>query len=279
MEFLKKNVHLPNTGPLTIIPFGCVHRDDPGFRERLFNECLKEIETTKNCLAVGMGDYANFLRTHARLHLKRYTEDTDSWRELDRLVEHSANDFIDKYLYRIKDKLLGLTEGNHYYQFSNGQTDTQYMCQKLGVPYLDNPAFIRLAIRVGADNTTTVLKILLHHGNWSAGAGTHGADVASLERKIRMGFSRFDIVLVGHTHRKWYMNMPELDITSRGGLKCIEIPRAIVRTGCFVASYDKCTPNYAQAKLLPPSELGYIKLEAHFNYHHDDIRVKYRGIS
>lgn len=254
---------------VTLIPFGCVHADDPGFREDLFRQCVEEIKATPDCLAIGMGDYKNFLRTTARKHLRSYTGDEDSWRDLDQIVRKEAEDFAKRFLTPIKGKLLGLAEGNHYYEFSTGGTDTQYLCQLLDVPYLDKPAFIRLRLDAGGDATgTRVLKMIVHHGDWSGGYSRAGGDVNAAEMKA-LGFD-FDIYLFSHTHRLWGMHVPSLTIPSTGKLRPVERPRAFVRTGCFVRGYDeKCAGRYAQKKLLNPTALGYarllIKIERKYN--------------
>ena len=91
MKVLDTEVILDNpNSPLTIIPFGCVHRDDPGFREPLWRQCVDEIASTHNCYAIGLGDYANFLRTTARTYLKAYVADDNSFRELDSIVKSDA---------------------------------------------------------------------------------------------------------------------------------------------------------------------------------------------
>lgn len=265
------------TDPITLIPFGCVHRDDPGFREPLFRQCIDEIAETQNCLAIGMGDYANFLRTTARKHLRSYVADDNSFQELDSMVKGEAIQFHRRYLEKIQDKLIGLAEGNHYHEFTNSTTDTQFLCDLAKVPYLDKPAFIRLTVKHRAAkelHTLKVLTILVHHGDWSAGAGRTGSDVTAAENKS-LGFGDFDIFLFGHTHRLWGMHIPTLTIPKTGELKVVERPRAFIRTGCFMTGYDpKCQKSYAHKKLLHPTELGYCRLKIQFYRAYDKQRYE-----
>ena len=269
MKVLDAEVVLDNpNSPLTIIPFGCVHRDDPGFRESLWRQCVDEIASTSNCYAVGLGDYANFLRTTARTYLKAYVADDNSFRELDSMVKGEAIRFYETYLKRIKDKLLGLAEGNHYHEFQNQTTDTQLLCDLAQVPYLDKPCFMRLAVKMKASGeretkTLKVFKVLIHHGDWSGGNSRIGGDVNAAENKA-LGFD-FDIYIFSHTHRLWGMHIPSLTIPTMGALKVIERPRVFIRSGCFMTGYDeKCQKSYAHKKLLPPTELGYCRLGIQF---------------
>lgn len=273
MKLLNYMIHVDDPrDPITIIPFGCVHRDDPGFRELLFQKCIRDIETIPNTYAIGMGDYANFLRTTARTFVKSYVADDNSFRELDSMVKTEGRNFYNKYLSRIKTRLIGLAEGNHYHEFMNQTTDTQFLCDLASVPYLDKPAFIRLTIKMGKTKpykTLRVLKILVHHGDWSGGNSRIGGDVGSAEAKS-LGFGDFDIFLFGHTHRLWAMHIPTLTISTTGKLQIVERPRAFVRTGCFMSGYaSDCVKSYAHKKLLPPTELGYVKLQIQFYREYD----------
>lgn len=270
-----------STDPITLIPFGCVHRDDPGFREPLFRQCIEEIRDTPNCYGIGMGDYANFLRTTARKHLKSYVADDNSFQELDGMVKSEAITFYKRYLEVLAKagKLIGLAEGNHYHEFQNSTTDTQFLCDLAKVPYLDKPAFIRLNVQAefpSGPRTLKSFRLLAHHGDWNAGNSRVGGDVASIETKS-LGFGDFDIFLAGHTHRLWGMHIPTLTIPLTGALKVIERPRAFIRTGCFMSGYDpKCQKSYAHKKLLPPTELGYCRLTIQFYREYDPERAERR---
>ena len=275
MKVLDTEVILDNpNSPLTIIPFGCVHRDDPGFREPLWRQCVDEIASTHNCYAIGLGDYANFLRTTARTYLKAYVADDNSFRELDSMVKSESIKFYTNYLKRISPKLLGLAEGNHYHEFQNQCTDTQFLCDLARVPYMDKPCFMRLTVKAKIGDTLKtmkVFKVLIHHGDWSGGNSRIGGDVTSAENKA-LGFD-FDIYIFSHTHRLWGMHIPSLTIPSNGQLKVVERPRVFIRSGCFMTGYDeKCQKSYAHKKLLPPTELGYCRLGIQFYREHDKER-------
>ena len=276
MKVLDTAVVLDNpNSPLTLIPFGCVHRDDPGFREALWRQCVDEIAQTPNCYAIGLGDYANFLRTTARTYLKAYVADDNSFRELDSMVKGEAIRFYETYLKRIKDKLLGLAEGNHYHEFQNQTTDTQLLCDLAQVPYLDKPCFMRLTVKYRQEGkepkTLKTFKVLIHHGDWSGGNSRIGGDVNAAEMKA-LGFD-FDIYLFSHTHRLWGMHIPSLTIPTTGELKVVERPRVFIRSGAFMAGYDeKCQKSYAHKKLLHPTELGYCRLGIQFYREYDPAR-------
>ena len=255
--------------PVYILPVGCVHADDPGFRESMFAKYIERVEREPNLYFLGMGDYRNFLRATARRHLAVLkAKDQEAWRDLDAMVRHEALLFYKKWLEPIKHKVIGLLEGNHHHMMTDQTTDTQYMCGLGGFPYLTDLCMIRL--RIGSERRAMgVFKILLHHGDWAAGSASMSSDVGQVERKAAQ-FPLFDILIFSHTHRKWGMLLsPRLTIPERGELVTKEVPWVAVRTGCCVASYDNCLPHYAHKKLLPPTELGYVTLGIEFyrSYH------------
>lgn len=264
------------TKPIRILPFGCVHADDPGFHRHLFQQFVESALSSDQTVVIGMGDYHNFLRGTARKHLKSYVEDENSFEDLDTLVKNRAREFYLEWLKPIENRLLGLAEGNHYHEYMNRTTDTQTLCELAGCYYLDKPAFVRLRI-TNNGKALKVFKILIHHGDWSGGYSRIGGDLNSIENKGVLGFSNFDIFLFGHTHRKGGFKAQHLDITKYGEPKVIEIPKVFIRTGCFVAGYDqKCIGGYVQKKLMPPTELGWVELQIVFYREYDKKRTQER---
>jgi hypothetical protein len=259
LKLLHRRVQIASQyAELTLIPFGCVHADDPGFSESTWAQCIQEIKETPDCLAVGLGDYKNFLRGTARKHLRSYVADEDSWRDLDQMVRREAEKFAEQWLKPIRAKLIGLSEGNHYHQFQDGTTDTQHICRMLGIPYLEKACFLRLQVVDKRGHGTGALKLLLHHGDWSGGYTRPGGDVNAAELKA-LGFDA-DIMIFSHTHRLWGIHIPQLTIPIRGDLHLVERPRAFIRTGCFVRGYVEGCTSYVSKKLLNPTAIGYARL-------------------
>ena len=259
MKLLEHRIVLPShTGTVTLIPFGCVHVD-----EDRFEECLTAIATTPHCYAIGLGDYKSFARTHYRNHIRAYRADEDSQRDMDNLVEAEAHKFYTKYLKRIQGKLWGLAEGNHHWQFQNGTTDTQLLCKLAGVPYLEKGSLHRLAVIRPDGRSIKSFKILVHHGDWGGGAQTIGGDVNSLVARGGAAWD-VDVVIAGHTHRKFGYAEPILTLSDHGALKVVERPKAFIRAGCFTKGYLEGCVTYAERRLMKPTTLGYVTLRIEF---------------
>lgn len=253
-----------------VILSNCLHADNEGHRKALWEQCRRDLLQPQT-YGIGAGDYRDLLRTTARNYLQGYTADKGTMKTLDDLVDHSTQDFAQTYFAGLGDRMIGLGKGNHLYEYQDGTNDVQQLCKLLHTTYLDNPAFIRLTIRA-AGKTVGVLRVLLHHGNWSGGSSRIGGSVNAAENKS-IGFDA-DIYIFSHDHRKWAMHIPKLTIPSRGELQVVERPRCFIRTGCFVAGYDaKCGPgNYVQEKLMHPSDLGYVTLTVRFYQEYDKHR-------
>ena len=244
-----------------MIPFGCVHADTDGFHEGLWRECLDELAQPYT-YGFGVGDYLDAIRTHARIALNEYrARGEDRWETQDRWAVRAYTDFYEKYLEPVREKLLCIGKGNHYWEFADGTTSDHLLAKLCGTPYGDKPTFLRLRIKIHGRVEKT-FKILMHHeGGGGGGYARHGTDVNAAETKLYQ-FGAFDIVIFSHTHRKWGLTIPDLDITDRGELRVVERTRALIRTGTFTRSYaPKCQEHYAHKKLLPPTELGFVTLK------------------
>jgi hypothetical protein len=242
----------------------------------LWKECLADIAKPHTYM-IGAGDYMDAVRTTARIALDQYrAKGQDKWESQDAWASRAYEDFYSKYLHAIRDKIICLGQGNHFWSFSDGTTSDQYLCRLAGCAYGDKPTFIRLAVSCKGKHLKT-FKILVHHGDWSGGYARMGTDVGAAERKAEQ-FDAFDIFIFSHTHRRHSFPMtPSLDLPIHGKLRLLERPRIVIRTGCFTRSYDvKCLKHYAHRKLLPPTELGHVALTVKFYTEYDKERYEQR---
>ena len=260
------------TTPFSIFPFACVHEDNEGHSKERWQEFLREVRITPNALAIGLGDYMDWLRTHARMWLKAYDQDGGSKNSFDKMHDwrrKAADEFCEKYLDPIRDKLIGLSLGNHHHEFDSGYNDTMYMCEQLKVPYLGKGFFVRLGVKIPSEPSShTILKILGHHGEGIGGGATMGGDVNAMENKIKGWES--DIYIFAHNHKKHGFHTNPVTINPRGRLRLKEVPKAFIRAGCFMRGYvEKCV-TYAEAKgLMNPTSIGYVRLDVSFKFPHN----------
>lgn len=218
-------------------------------------------------LAIGCGDYLDAVRSHARQHLQEYrARGQDQWEMQDDWATAAYDKFYTKYLEPIRDRLIVLGEGNHYWQYQDQTTSTQHLCRRARVPFGGKPTFIRFKI-IWRGKALKTLQLLVHHGDWGGNYARLSTDLGSAENKA-IRFGDFDVFIFSHTHRKYAVEMePAVHLPTTGALKVIERPRVLMRTGCFTRSYTgSCingqaySPHYAHRKLMPPTALGYPKV-------------------
>lgn len=260
-----------DTGSITLFPFACVHRDNEGHSLSHWQEFLREVRETPNAYAIGMGDYHDFLRTHAREWVKAYPHDRNSFKTMEDWRHKETKAFAEE-LEPIGHQLLGLHIGNHHYEYSTGENDTQELCRLLSVPYLDHTCFTRLTFRRKRFNDSyCTMTMLSLHGEGVGGGSSAGGDINAMINK-GSGFDA-DIVLMAHNHQKNAAETTQLYIPRTGKLDLKERNRVYVRCGCFVKGYVSGCTTYAERNLLKPTAIGYTKIEIKFHKLREDVRT------
>jgi len=251
--------------PFSLFPFACVHADSEGHVASQWQAFLREVQQTKHCVAMGLGDYYDWLRTHAREFLTEYKADgmgkdrQHSFTELHRWRRKRAKDFT-KELWPIRDKLAFLSLGNHHHIFPDGTNDVQEMCRELECQYGGHGGFLRLYVSSPKRSAHIVLNILYHHGERIGGGSTMGGDINAMIKKSE-GWE-FDILMLAHNHKKHGSHSPIIGVPKRGRGKLVEIPKAYVRAGCFVRGYVEGCVTYAEATgLMNPTAIGNVRVD------------------
>lgn len=253
-----------------LVPFGDVHRDSPHCAVERWREDLADWRKLKNVLFIGLGDYTDFLSTSERVRvgggegLHGTTNST-----LDRLARRQIH-ALAKELDFMRGRLLGLINGNHYYQFRDGTTGDHLLAQLLGTEFLGVAAFVRVVFRKPACRSAAALDIFAHHG-----AGTGQKPSASLAAVGRMAeWVEADIVLQGHDHKRGALPLnPILTLSQNrnGPLHVRERQRWIGRTGSYLKAYVDGEPSYNVDAGRGPCSLGHIRFDLNFE------RDRYQG--
>jgi hypothetical protein len=240
------------TEKATIIPFGDVHYGASLHCARSWAEFQYRCKHTENPYYFGMGDYFDLASTSERevladkkLHLTTH-ETIGQW----------VDGMVEQYLETIafmKGRLIGMIEGNHYYQYADGSTSTQRMAQRLKGQYFGVEAHGRIYFNVRSIRKS--LRVYAHHG---AGSGaTRGGSLNRLAQMER-GFAA-DVYLMGHDHQlgTWTGNRVDLDAYS----KQVHDPILYVRTGSFLRTRVHGRPSYIVDIAGNPSTLGWASIE------------------
>lgn len=260
MKLIEYTLTVPtDTTPFSIFPFACVHKDNDGHCAEHWRDFLREVKDTKHAVALGIGDYYDWLRTHAREFMRLYPHDRNSFDSLHKYREDEAAKFAAE-LMPIRDKLALLSKGNHHHEFADGTNDVMSMCKMLRVPYGGHGGFLRLHVRRPNSNDHITLNILYHHGEKIGGGSSIGGDINAMVKKSQ-GWD-FDVLIVAHNHQKHGTHVPVVGVNKRGAMRLIEKPKAYIRSGCFMRGYVKDCVTYAEAAgLMNPTAIGHVRLD------------------
>lgn len=242
--------------PLTIVPFGDIHRDSPAFSKETWRDFLNRARSMKNVLFLGMGDYMDSYSTSER-EIMYSSGLHDSSRERHEEEGRGRIRTLAKELSFMKGRLIGLLGGNHFMRFRDGTSGDQYLAQQLGCRYLGVCSAIRVLIVRGSQRVG--LDIFAHHGR---GAGrTAGGRFNSVEQLAQVADA--DIYLMGDNHARGALPMGDrLRIMSGTNGPYIRARRPWCgRTGSFLKAYEPDHSSYVADAALPPASLGWIEFD------------------
>jgi hypothetical protein len=168
-------------GHSTLLPAGCVHY--PIGEKDLLREWVRAVAEAPNGFTILMGDALDCARTHYRKHIRSYQEDENSQEALDGWHRKDV-EALAKELIPIKNKIIGAISGNHFWQFMDGTTSDQYLCQLLGIRYLGPYAAVRLEFKNKDGRVRHHMTLVAHHNGGSQGGRTTGCGWRTLSRPI-----------------------------------------------------------------------------------------------
>ena len=242
---------------LTLVPFGDIHHDSPGFSEEAWAKFLKRARSLANhgdVLFLGMGDYLDGYSTSERmviysggLHESSVAREEKNARKR---VELLARD-----IEFMRGKIIGFMGGNHFPVFKGGVTGDQYLAELLGCDYLGACCAMRVAFDRSGQRSS--FDIFAHHGK--GGGTTAGGRLNAVEKLQQVCDA--DIFLMGDNHARGCLPTGERLrlVDTPAGLVVKTKPTWIGRTGSFLRAYVEDQPSYVCDAALPPANLGHIE--------------------
>lgn len=241
--------------PIYLIPFGDLHKDAPLFDKKKWIEFLEWAETKKNAYFVGMGDYQDFLSTSERRELTEASLHESTYATIEEMMDSHTKQLCREISF-MKNRIIGLIEGNHYGQYQTGMTTTQQMCQLLECKYLGVSSFIRLSFKYC--DTRYAIDLWCHHGK---GAGrTIGSGLNTIQQMSEI--SDAQCLLMGHTHKKSVAIKTRLCLTGNGDKLNLSHRKILMAcTGSFLKGYVDNQPSYIVRGAMAPTDMGVVKIE------------------
>ena len=239
-----------------LLPFGDIHRDSPNCDVPLWKEYCKWGAQKPRTTFIGMGDYFDAYSGSERAGLAAIKLHESSMQNMDDFMRSKVETFA-KEISFMEGKLLGLMEGNHHYEFSNGTTSTQYLCELLKCKYLACVALCRIIFRQSKGHRSSAVDIFAYHGKGAS--RLIGGSLNTVQQMAEVCDA--NIYLMGHDHKKG-AGMASKLAWSDGKISNIKEKKLFfARTGSFLQGYVENKPSFVVEKMLNPTDLGTVKIE------------------
>ena len=237
-----------------IVPIGDTHLGNCGFEKDRLVELVEWIKNKEKCFWIGMGDYVDCINYTD----KRFDPDTidDKYIGLLSNTVSSQTEDIIKLLLPIKDKCIGLHRGNHEEKIRlTYHYDVMHEMKKsFDAPILDDSAITILLFDRQSSNATNQIKIFSMHG--CVGGRKGGNKVNWLEDLI--AYVEADVYLIAHSHIKVAEIKTQLIVDRYYHLR--QRKKVLGVTGSFLRGYVSGSSGYIEKMMLPPTDLGVIKV-------------------
>lgn len=215
-----------------------------------------------------LGDTWTFASTRSRKAiLKSFQDATDDAQDsVDGFVAEMTT-ALRKKLEPLKEKIWGLVEGNHSWQFRDGTTPDSRLAELLGCPHSDGLLILCLSLSsINRPRARASLNVVCHHG--TSAAQTIGGDVNSVIKHSGF-FSNGDIVLEGHTHGLSVSPEVRLQIvhgtSGPPALRHMHVWNA--RCGSAKGSYRPGRAGYEEKRFFKPAMLGHVEFDVWLERH------------
>lgn len=243
-----------------IIPIGDIHMGNIGCDAKKLKKLVAWIKEKDNVYWIGMGDFLDCINyTDKRFDPTTIAPEFKD--ALDNLVPMQMRKVIE-ILSPIKDKCLGLHEGNHERKIRlKYHYNPIYEIWKAfnipSIPMLKDAAITRLRFEYqcrAKKQPSFTYDIFSVHGN--VGGRKGGAKLNRLE-DMCANFQA-DIYLMAHSHIKLTESKSQLYVDHRLNLR--RAKKVLAVTGCFLNGYTEGAGGYCEQWMLSPTMTGVVKI-------------------
>lgn len=251
--------------PLFLVAFGCTHKGAENHAAhdwQKFCEYYKTFSRKNWCLFIGMGDYIEFFSNRERQALASPDIHESTWQKFDKEGNAAVDDFYNDISF-MSGNLLGLIEGNHFWEFTDGTTSTNKLCDKLKCRYLAGGLYGKLKL---FDKYAVRHSIDIYAAHGSGNTLTIGGSIMKGERFS--GAVKANIYLLGHDHQHIVADVPLIELhygKKKGTVRTVEYKRCVVRSGSFYRLYIDNSKSYGINRLYKPTGIGNAQIEIRFS--------------
>lgn len=252
----------------TIIHASDTHIDGASHDDKLFSEIINRVKKEKDTYLCLPGDLGDPDRPSIRSRRKIAFADRPSVLSHEDIKDLA---YIDKYLLPkfapIADKVIAMLDGDHFIQFNTGMTSTQYICERLKIPYIgERVGAVRLQFIGTIGNNRCAYNICMRHG--VGGTGSAGNSVNALIKQ-NANFEGFDFYVGGHNHK---LDIHAEQIVTPNFERKKWQGRTVLycRAGSCLSSVKSGVNTYAEKAEYAPLPTGYIEHQIITGRKHDE---------
>lgn len=254
-----------NATHFNLMPFGDLQAGSPVFLRPKWDEYVADVKRTPNCITIGMGDYTDHFRPTIQARLKVALASDESGETMDQMHQKHIDREVLPLLKPVVDAsaCLGLLGGHHDMTYTDGTTSTQYLCRRLGIPYLgDGEVMLRVHLKIH----TVVLSFVLYATHGEGNGQAVGNNITKLQRML--AYIDADVVLRGHSCDKFIFQEPQYYLSKSNPPRLRQRNRLIANTGSFSDGRAEGKSTYVERKNLYPKAVGYVQI--HLNVRRDN---------
>lgn len=253
------NIPIAYGKPVHLVFFGDVHRDSPNHANGKWREFLEYGRANlKKMWFFGMGDYLDSTSTSERECLGNISAKMhETFRNDIQALQLAKCELFASEIEFMRGRIIGMLNGNHYFNFQSGINSDQKICELVGAKYLGVCSFVRLTLET--DSRRVARDIYAHHG---AGAARLFGGSFNRVQQMAEG-AEADIYAMGHDHKRIASpGQPRIFLknNAHGGLEVVHREPVVIRSGSFLASYEPGTINYNVDAQRPPASLGWVEV-------------------
>ena len=231
-----------------------------GFDAIAWHKMIGRVRKDPNAYVIFVGDMIDALRPSARARR------AVAFAEQERRPECSESDLDHQFGLRygiirdlrpIAHKILAMVSGDHFYQYQDGTTSTEFIADVLKIPqvYLgERMGYVRITFEHGKSDTHN-FDILVRHGK--GGTGGLGSDImASLKQGECFDA---DLHLSGHTHKTFFISRTHLWLNRMGEIKDRIVSYA--RAGSLLRMFSNTDTTYSERAEYTPLTVGWPEIQ------------------
>ncbi|MFW6120742.1 MAG: hypothetical protein ACOC80_07550 [Petrotogales bacterium] len=227
-----------NKDEIYLVGFGDLHAGNDQYDEKKAEQVRNFIKN-KNCYFIGMGDlFENSSKMSPGAGVYQQT-----------MTPREQRKYLVDFFEPIKNKCIGLLDGNHEYRLMNSQGDLyiEILADILKVPYLGVEAFGVIT------NSKRAYSFYANHTNTAR--KTSGLASNASERNVVKFLGSIEIYLRAHCHFLDFTPLTFFDVDKRNS-QVLQVDRAMVTTGAYLKR-----PCYLAQKPTAPTKTGTVALK------------------